>query len=209
LAALSGLAPFFIDTYLPSFREMGVSLHATPGQVQQTLTAYLVPFALMNLWHGALSDAVGRRPVVLWSLAILGASSAACALAGSIGTFWCLRAVQGAACGAGLVVGRAVVRDVYDGPAAQRVMAHVAALFAIAPAVAPLVGGWLHEVFGWRSVFVFLSLLSVGLAGWSAWAFPETMPRDQPTLFTRQPSHADMPACCRTAGSAPQRARRR
>src|SRR4051795_1626021 len=71
IAALSMIGPFAIDTYLPSFREMEHSLGATPLQVQQSLTAYLIPFALMSLWHGSISDALGRRRVVLVSLVVL------------------------------------------------------------------------------------------------------------------------------------------
>ncbi len=175
IAALSMIGPFAIDTYLPSFREMEASLHATPLQVQQSLTAYLLPFALICLWHGSISDALGRRRVVLVALAVLTASSIGCAVAPTIHVLWMFRALQGLASGAGLVVGRAVVRDVYEGHAAQRVMAHVTMIFTVAPAIAPVLGGWLHEWFGWRSVFYFLALFSAALWVWSAWQLPETL----------------------------------
>ncbi len=184
IAALSTLAPFFIDTYLPSFGELGARLHASPLQVQQTLTAYLVPFAAMNLWHGALSDAMGRRRVVIGSLVVLLIASVGAALATSIEALMGFRVIQGAASGVGLVVGRAMVRDVYEGAQAQRVMAQVSALFAIAPAVAPVIGGWLHELFGWRSVFGFLAILSTLLLVWSHLGLPETLPAAQ-----RHPLH--------------------
>ncbi len=175
IAALSMIGPFAIDTYLPSFREMEHSLGATGLEVQQSLTAYLIPFALMSLWHGSISDALGRRRVILVALAVLTLTSIGCALSPNIRTLWIFRALQGIASGAGIVVGRAVVRDVYEGHAAQRVMANVTMIFTVAPAIAPVLGGWLHEWFGWRSVFYFLALFSLGVWIWSALGLPETL----------------------------------
>ncbi|HET7776520.1 MAG TPA: Bcr/CflA family efflux MFS transporter, partial [Azospira sp.] len=186
LAALSALGPFSIDTYLPAFPEMGRSLAATPLQVQQTLTAYLLPFAVMTLWHGALSDALGRRRVILGALVLFGLASLGCALAQSIEQLWLFRALQGITAGAGIVVGRAVVRDVFQGAEAQKLMAHVAIMFALAPAIAPIIGGWLHVFFGWRSIFAFLvlSTLVLTLACWR-W-LPETLaPEDRQPLHPR------------------------
>ncbi|MBI2308372.1 MAG: multidrug effflux MFS transporter [Rhodocyclales bacterium] len=179
LAALSALGPFSIDTYLPSFPEIGERLNASPLQVQQTLTAYLIPFAAMALWHGAISDALGRRRVILWALGLFALASAGCAFATKIEHLWLLRAAQGISAGAGIVIGRAIVRDLYDGAAAQRLMSHVAITFALAPAIAPVIGGWLHSWFGWRSVFVFLTLLTatLWLVSWR-W-LPETLPADK------------------------------
>ena len=185
LAALAALGPFSIDTYLPSFHDIGASLHATPLQVQQTLTAYLLPFSLMTLWHGAISDALGRRRVILVTVALFALASAGCMLATRIEHLWLLRALQGMTGGAGIVIGRAVVRDLYDGPQAQRLISHITMMFALAPAVAPVLGGWLQLWFGWRSVFAFLVLMSVAL--WLAcwYLLPETLPREQ-----RQSLHA-------------------
>jgi len=184
LAALSALGPFSIDTYLPAFPEMGRSLAATPLQVQQTLTAYLLPFAVMTLWHGALSDALGRRRVILGALVLFGLASLGCALAQSIEQLWLFRALQGITAGAGIVVGRAVVRDVFQGAEAQKLMAHVAIMFALAPAIAPIIGGWLQVAFGWRAIFLFLTLatLALLLACWRQ--LPETLVPEQ-----RQPLH--------------------
>ena len=185
LAALSALGPFAIDTYLPSFHDIGQSLQATPVEVQQTLTFYLVPFAIMALWHGAISDALGRRRVLLVSLALFGLSVAGCVFATRIEHLWVLRALQGMSAGAGIVISRAVVRDLYDGAQAHRLMAHMTMMFALAPAIAPVIGGRLQEWFGWRSVFAFIALatLAVGLACWRL--LPETLP-----LERRQPLHA-------------------
>lgn len=185
LAALTAIGPFAIDTYLPSFPEIGNSLAASQLQVQQTLTAFLLPFAVMTLWHGALSDSLGRKPVILGALALFTLASLGCALAGSIEALWFWRAMQGMTAGAGIVVGRAVVRDLFQGPAAQKLMSHIAIMFALAPAVAPIIGGWLHVWFGWRSIFYFLVAITLLLLTIS-WRFlPETLPTEQ-----RAPLHA-------------------
>lgn len=176
LAALAAIGPFSIDTYLPAFPEMGAALGATQLEVQQTLTAYMVTFALMALWHGALSDAFGRRRVIIVSTSLFGAASLMCALATSIEGLWLGRALQGMSAGAGMVVGRAVIRDLYDGARAQRLMSRVMMIFGIAPAVAPMVGGVLLMIAGWRSIFLFLAVFA-GLLAWLSWRFlPETLP---------------------------------
>lgn len=176
LAALAAIAPFAIDTYLPAFTAIAAELQTSQLAVQQTLTAYLLPYAIMSLWHGALSDALGRRRVVLWTLAAFLAASLFCAGASRIEHLWLGRALQGVFAGAGMVVGRAVARDLLSGGAAQRLLAQVAMIFGLAPAIAPIVGGWLFAAAGWRSVFVFLALYAavLWLATWRT--LPETLP---------------------------------
>lgn len=175
LAALSSIGPFAIDTYLPSFHAIGTALSATPLEVQQTLSAYLLPFALMTLWHGAIADAYGRRRVILVALTLFALASVGCALAARIELLWLMRALQGVSAGAGIVVSRAIVRDLYDGAEAQRLMSQVAMMFALAPAVAPLIGGWLAASLGWRAVFALLALLTLALA-LACWRLlPETL----------------------------------
>ena len=176
LAALSATGPFAIDTYLPAFPAMAVSLGASDLQIQQTLPAYLFPFVGMMLWHGALSDALGRRRVILVGLALFMAASLICALATGIEMLLVGRMLQGLVAGVGMVVSRAMVRDLLDGPAAQRMMAAMAILFGIAPAVAPIIGGWILHFLNWQGIFYFL-------AGFSALMFfaclawlPETLP---------------------------------
>ena len=175
LASLSALGPFSIDAYLPSLPEIGRNLGATQIEVQQTLSIYLLSFALMTLWHGALADRFGRRRVILIAVALFGLASAGCAIATSIEQLWFWRAMQGITAGAGIVISRAIVRDLFDGPAAQRLMSQITMMFAIAPAIAPLIGGWLHTYFGWRSVFIFLvlSTAALWLACWKL--LPETL----------------------------------
>ncbi len=184
LALLGMLGPFSIDTYLPAFSAIASGLQATPAQMQQTLSAYLFGFAFMALFHGSLSDSFGRRPVVLSGLAIFTLASAGCALAPSIGWLIFFRAIQGLSAGGGIVVARAVIRDLFPPAQAQQVMSQVTIFFGIAPAIAPMVGGWLSEHLPWQSVFWFLTFISVFL--WlTIWRLlPESLPPLQ-----RQPMH--------------------
>ena len=176
---MAALGPFSIDTYLPSFHEIGDKLGATPIEVQQTLSAYLAAFAAMTLWHGALSDRFGRRRIILLALALFAVASAGCAFATRIEQLWFWRAMQGITAGAGVVISRAVVRDLYDGAPAQRLMSQISMMFALAPAIAPVIGGWLQTLFGWRSVFAFLvlSTAALWLACWKL--LPETLPPEK------------------------------
>lgn len=177
------LGPFAIDTYLPAFAGIAQQLHASPLQIQQTLSAYLFAFAFMSLFHGALSDSLGRRPVVLTGIAVFTLASAGCALATSIGQLVLFRALQGLSTGAGIVVSRAVIRDLFPPTDAQRVMSQVTLFFGIAPAVAPIVGGWLFVHAGWQAVFWFLT--GVGVVLWvSNWLLlPESLPPAQRQPF--------------------------
>ena len=179
IALLATLAPFSIDTYLPSFLDITRELHASTLQMQQTLSAYLIAFGMMMLVHGPLSDACGRKPVILAALLAYIATSIGCALAQSIEWLIAMRIGQGLAAGAGMVIGRAMIRDVYSGARAQKLMSHVTMTFAIAPAVAPIIGGWLHAWWGWRSVFWFLAVIGTGIL-YLTWArLPETLPATQ------------------------------
>jgi MFS transporter, DHA1 family, multidrug resistance protein len=183
LACLGMLGPFSIDTYLPAFTGIAQSVGATPVEMQQTLSAYLFGFAVMNLFHGALSDSFGRRPVVLWGIAIFTLASAGCALADHIGTLVFWRAVQGMSAGAGIVVSRAVIRDMFPPADAQRVMSQVTIYFGIAPAIAPMVGGFLFVHINWHAVFWFLT--AIGVALWIAnyKLLPETLHSEQKQPF--------------------------
>ena len=163
LAVLGMVGPFSIDTYLPAFVGIANSLGATPVQMQQTLSAYLLGFSVMSLFHGAISDSFGRRPVVLWGMAAFTLASAGCALSQSIGQLVFFRIVQGLCTGAGIVVARTVVRDIYPPGQAQKVMSQITIFFGIAPAIAPLIGGWLFVWLGWRSIFWFLAFVGVAL----------------------------------------------
>ena len=175
LAVLGMLGPFSIDTYLPAFAGIATALGATPVEMQQTLSAYLFGFAFMNLFHGALADSFGRRPVVLWGIALFTIASAGCALSQSIGQLVFFRAVQWLSTGAGIVVSRAVIRDMFPPAQAQQVMSQVTIYFGVAPAVAPIVGGWLFVHTGWHSIFWFLALVGAILWITNFRLLPETL----------------------------------
>jgi len=179
LACLGMLGPFSIDTYLPAFTGIAQSIGATPVQMQQTLSAYLFGFAVMNLFHGALSDSLGRRPVVLWGVALFTLASAGCALSQSIGQLVFFRAVQGMSAGAGIVVSRAVIRDMFPPADAQRVMSQVTIYFGVAPAIAPIVGGFLFIHADWHSIFWFLTAVGVVLWWFNFKLLPETLHESQ------------------------------
>jgi DHA1 family bicyclomycin/chloramphenicol resistance-like MFS transporter len=184
VAALAMLAPFSLDTYLPSFPAIAADLGASPQDMQRTLSDYLMMFGITMLVYGPLSDALGRRRVVLVALLGYVLASLGCALSQNIDTLVLMRAGQGMAAGAGLVIGRALVRDVFEGAQAQKVMGNVMLFFAIAPAIAPLVGGWLEGWFGWRAVFLFLAGIGLLVFALVAVWMPETLAKDQ-----RQPIH--------------------
>lgn len=178
LASLAALAPFAIDTYLPAFTALETDLAAQPVALQQSLTFYLLPYAIMTLWHGAISDSIGRMTTIKWGLGIFVLASIGCALAKDVQTLWFFRALQGLSGGAGNVVARAMVRDLFEGPQAQRVMATVQMLFGIAPAVAPIIGGFLLGIH-WQAIFIFLALYAA-LALFAALKYlPETMPPEK------------------------------
>ena len=185
LALLGMLGPFSIDTYLPAFAGIAKSLGATPVQMQQTLSSYLFGFALMSLFHGALSDSVGRRPVVLWGVAIFTLASAGCALAQDIGQLVFFRGLQGLSAGAGIVVARAIVRDMFPPAQAQQVMSQITIYFGVAPAIAPIVGGWLFVHADWHSIFWFLTGVGALLWAINFKYLPETLDPTQ-----RQPFNA-------------------
>ena len=175
LAVLGMLGPFSIDTYLPAFSGISASLGATPLEMQQTLSAYLFGFAFMALFHGAISDSFGRRPVVLWGLGVFTLASVGCALSQSIGQLIFFRAMQGLSTGAGIVIARAVVRDMYAPSQAQKVMSQITLFFGAAPAIAPLLGGWLLIHSSWHAIFWFLAALGVVLWIANYRLLPETL----------------------------------
>ncbi|HKQ84837.1 MAG TPA: multidrug effflux MFS transporter [Steroidobacteraceae bacterium] len=183
LAALSMLSAFSIDTFYPSLRAMQTEFDVDALVIQQLLTAYMVPYAAMSLVHGALSDAVGRRRVALVGLVVYVLASFSCVLAPNYGAILAFRAVQGLTAGVGMTIGRAVIRDLYEGHEAQRLMSIVMMVFGVAPAIAPVVGGWVHVAWGWRGVFGFLGLLSLALAVASYFYLPETHPREKRTAL--------------------------
>jgi len=183
LACLGMLGPFSIDTYLPAFTGIATAIGATPVEMEQTLSAYLFGFAIMNLFHGALSDSFGRRPVVLAGLVVFTLASVGCAMSQHIGALVFFRALQGMSAGAGIVISRAVIRDMFPPADAQRVMSQVTIYFGVAPAIAPMVGGFLFVHVDWHAIFWFLT--AVGVVLWIAnyKLLPETLHRTHRQSF--------------------------
>ncbi len=179
LAALSMVSPFSIDTFFPSFHAIATDLHLSKWAVQQTLTVYMLPLAIMSLVQGPLSDAVGRRPVILAGLSVYTLASVGCALAPNFTTLLLFRGLQGISAGVGMIVGRAVIRDLFEGPQAQRLLSLVTMLFAFAPTVAPIIGGWIHVTLGWHWVFGFMAIFGAVLVSATYATLPETHPKEK------------------------------
>ena len=169
------LGPFAIDTYLPAFNMIAGDFGIDPVLMQHTLSIYLLSFAFMSLFWGTLSDTFGRRPVIIASLAIFLVGSIGSALAPSYGWLLFFRALQGSSAGAGRIVGQALARDLYQGAQAQRLFANIAMVFGLAPAIAPILGGYLSTYIGWRSIFITLTVLSLVLIAASWRYLPETL----------------------------------
>lgn len=177
-ALLSMIGPFSIDAYLPSFPDIEAEFGISRAMLSQSLAVYLLAFSISTLAWGPLADRFGRRLVILISMVIYTCGSIGCALAQSSEAFLMLRVVQGFAASGGFIAGRAMIRDAHDAEAAHRAMSQVMLLFALAPAAAPVLGGWLHDQYGWRSVFWFLTVMGSALIVMGLF-IAETLPLEQ------------------------------
>lgn len=175
LAALTGLGPLTTDMYVPSLPEIATNLNATTAQTQLTISTYLVGFAVGQIIWGPFADRHGRRPVLLVALALYIAATVAAALAPSIEVLIAARVVQGIGGSGGIVLGRAVVRDLYAGARAGREMSVISAVMALAPVIAPALGGLLETAFGWRATFYLLVVAGILLASLVFTLLPETL----------------------------------
>lgn len=176
IALLSMLGPFSIDTPFPAFPAMADDFEVSTADMQLVVTVYMAAFAVMSVFHGPLSDAVGRRPVMLVSCGVYAAASIGAALSGDLAVLLVFRAVQGLSAGGSTIVARTLVRDLYDGHEAQRLMSRVAVIFSVAPAVAPVVGGLLLQVGPWPLEFWFMATLGLVLIAVIVLVLPETHP---------------------------------
>jgi DHA1 family bicyclomycin/chloramphenicol resistance-like MFS transporter len=179
LGGLAMFGPFSIDTIFPAFPVMEHELGIGKAAMQQTISVYLLGYAAMSLVHGPLSDALGRKRVILGGIVVFIAASIGAALAGDIETLLAFRALQGLSAGVGLIVGRAVVRDALDGDAAQKLMSQVSMIFGIAPAIAPVIGGWILGLSDWRGIFWFLAAFGVVLLALTLAWLPESHPPEK------------------------------
>ena len=163
VSLLTMIGPFTVDAYLPAFESMEQDLNVSRALMTQTLGYYIAAFGASTLVWGAIADGIGRKPVILLSVGTYIIASLACAIASSYEQFLLFRILQGFAIGGALIAGRAMVRDVLGTKASQKVMAQAMMLFSAAPVIAPVFGGFLHDYFGWRSIFWFLVINGVGV----------------------------------------------
>lgn len=182
LGGLAMYGPFSTDTMFPAFPQIAAQLGADVVGMQQTISVYLLTYALMSVVHGPLSDALGRKRVILAGLAVFTLASVGCALAPNLPTLLVFRGLQGLSAGVGMIVGRAAIRDLYQGDDAQRLMSQVSMIFSIAPAIAPIAGGWLLGWGQWQLIFWFLVALGAALLFSISLWLPETLP-----VAARQP----------------------
>jgi MFS transporter, DHA1 family, multidrug resistance protein len=183
LAGLAMLGPFSIDTFFPAFGRMEREFGIGPVAMQQSLSSYLISYSVMSLLHGPLSDAYGRRGPIFYGLLLYLLATVGCALAPSYHWLLACRVLQGASAGAGLIVGRAIIRDRFAGADAQRLMSQVTLIFGAAPALAPIVGGWVLYFAGWRWIFGVMAGFTLLLVLSSLLALPETHPRPRRVRF--------------------------
>src|SRR5262245_46068621 len=186
LGLLTAFGPVATDMYVPSMPDIGQLLAASTSQVQLTLSAYLVGFAVGQIIYGPASDRWGRKPTLLTALALFCAGSLACAMAPTIETLVAARAVQALGGSGAIVLPRAIVRDLYTGERAGRELSRIGAIMSFAPVIAPVIGGIVQSGFGWRANFFII--VAVGLfAAVVAWrSMPETYRRSaQPMSITQ------------------------
>lgn len=176
LALVTGISPLATDMYIPGLPELAADLHTTSAVAQLTLTAFLVAFAGGQLLIGPLSDAVGRRRLVLLGTAAFVVASVLCAVSPSAPVLLAARVLQGLAGAAGSVAARAMVTDVLAGVRRARVIASLSAINAVGPVVAPLIGGALLGVGTWRLSFWLLAVVGLVLFVSVLVSFPETLP---------------------------------
>src|SRR3954447_26327921 len=179
LGAVNAIGPLSIDMYLPAFPEIAASLHASAAQVQLTLTACVAGLALGQLVVGPLSDRLGRRGPLIAAMATYAVASVLCSVAPSAPVLMALRFVQGLAGAGGVVIARAVVRDLHSGAAAVRLFSSLMLVTGLAPILAPLAGGAILSLASWRAIFVVLAGLSALIALLVAFGLEETLPPER------------------------------
>lgn len=177
LGALTAFGPVAIDMYLPALPAIGQDLHASPAAMQQTVAAFFVGMALGQLVHGPLSDRIGRRPPLLVGMAIFILATAGCALAPSQPVLVAFRFLQAVSGCAGMVIARAIVRDRYAASEVLHIFASLSLVMGMAPILAPLLGGWVLGLGGWRWVFWFQTAFGLSVATAAVFLLPESRPR--------------------------------
>ena len=177
LGALIGIAPFTMDIYLASMPSMTHALAATPEEVQLTLSVYMYGWGFAQLVAGPLSDRHGRRPALLYGLAVFVAASIACALSRNVYVLIAARLVQALSLAPIAVVPRAIVRDLHSGDKAAHMLTLMGVVLGIAPVAAPIIGSHVHVLFGWQANFVLVALYGAVLWAFVLRTLPETLAR--------------------------------
>ncbi|EHP40630.1 major facilitator superfamily protein [Cupriavidus basilensis OR16] len=182
LGVLGILVSLWSDILFPTLTGIQQDLRISATAVQQTVSLFFVANAFMCLWHGVISDAYGRRRPLNFVLVVLLLSSLLCLRVTRIEELWLLRTVQGLAAGLGTILCRAIIRDLYSGADAQRMIARTSIVQCLGPTLVPMLGGWLTSIWGWRAVFAFLSVVAALMLLVYGRLLPETLPpiRRQP-----------------------------
>jgi DHA1 family bicyclomycin/chloramphenicol resistance-like MFS transporter len=175
LALLTALGPLSTDMYLPSLPAIATGLQASAGQTQLTLSAFLFGFAAGQFFYGPISDRVGRKPVLLFGLGLFTFSSLICALAPNIEVLIAARFLQALGASGPIVLGRAIVRDFYEGPRAGRELSRMGSIMGVVPALAPVLGGLIAQFYDWRATFGVMLLCGIALAATVLLRMPESI----------------------------------
>ena len=191
LAILTAMGPLSTDMYLPSLPAIGRAFATDAGQVQLTLSVFLVGFALGQIVYGPVADLYGRKPVLLAGLILFVAASFGCMVATSIGALVAARFIQAVGACAAVVLARAIVRDLHSSEDSARILSLMGAIMGLVPAVAPIIGAVLEQAFGWRASFALSAALALGLALVVAVWLPETVPAGERGRWTARGMMAD------------------
>lgn len=192
LGAIMAFGPLSIDMYLPAMPALASAFHAGEAQVQLTLSAYLVGLAIGQLLYGPIADRFGRRRPLIFGITVFVMASAGCALAGSIEQLIALRVLQALGGAAGMVMVRAVVRDLFDASGAARIYSTLMLIMGVAPILAPALGGQILIWLDWRWIFGLLALLGAGCLLAVTLRLPETLPAVVMAQNRAQPIRAVM-----------------
>lgn len=176
LMAMTAIGPLSLNILVPATPGLVATLNTDPATVQLTVSLYLLGLAVSQLALGPLSDRFGRRPVVICGLLITVVSSFVALFASSIGEIILARTIQAFGASTGLVIGRAIIRDLYDRERAASMIGWVATVMVVAPMVTPLIGGVLDTAFGWEATFVFVGIYALLVLIWAWFSLRETRP---------------------------------
>jgi MFS transporter, DHA1 family, multidrug resistance protein len=174
LMAMTSIGPTTLNVVVPALPQMANRLATDVATIQLTVTVYLLALAAGQLVMGPLSDRFGRRPVILAGLALAAAASVLAVLVGTVGSLILARVLQALGASAGLIVSRAIIRDLFDKNRAAAMIGLVATVMVVVPTLGPLIGGLLDTAFGWEAIFMFTFITSAMIVAWAAVALPET-----------------------------------